>query len=390
MSDNLEALWAAVAALQASGGVSGGTVPIASGGTGQTTQQAAITALTGTQTAGQYLRSDGASAALAAIAAADLPAGTTTAQGAVQFATGTPQPTAPAGATGSTNKPPHIDHVHAQNYLGAFGDGSDGALVFDGTSTVAGLVPASSVYTLTRDLFTTSLTINSGVTIVPAGFRFFTVPAGTWTNNGTVNGAGSNASGSTTGGGTGNGTINGGKQGANGATGNGAAGNNGGPGTGTAGNGGTGSTGSSGSGGSPATSSSSMFRAGPSGVLAGVVQYANANQLVGGGSGGGSGGGDGTNKGGAGGGGGAAVIIIAGKIVNNGTISASGGTGGTPSTGNCGGGAGGAGGLILGYSLSSWTAGTTSAAGGSPGSGTGTGTAGTAGTAGSVLNVVLA
>jgi len=36
-----------------------GTVAIANGGTGQTTQQAAINALTGTQTSGKYLRSDG-------------------------------------------------------------------------------------------------------------------------------------------------------------------------------------------------------------------------------------------------------------------------------------------------------------------------------------------
>jgi hypothetical protein len=51
----------------------GTTVAINRGGTGQTTQAAAITALTGTQTAGRYLRSDGTNAALAAIVAADVP-----------------------------------------------------------------------------------------------------------------------------------------------------------------------------------------------------------------------------------------------------------------------------------------------------------------------------
>ena len=50
-----------------------GTVAIANGGTGQTTAAAAITALTGTQTSGQYLRSDGTNAALAAIQAGDVP-----------------------------------------------------------------------------------------------------------------------------------------------------------------------------------------------------------------------------------------------------------------------------------------------------------------------------
>lgn len=64
---------------QVSGNISGnaanvtGTVAIANGGTGQTTAAAAITALTGTQTAGQYLRSDGTNAVLAAIQAADVP-----------------------------------------------------------------------------------------------------------------------------------------------------------------------------------------------------------------------------------------------------------------------------------------------------------------------------
>jgi hypothetical protein len=50
-----------------------GTVALGNGGTGQTTAAAAITALTGSQTAGRYLRSDGTNAALAAIDAADVP-----------------------------------------------------------------------------------------------------------------------------------------------------------------------------------------------------------------------------------------------------------------------------------------------------------------------------
>jgi hypothetical protein len=50
-----------------------GTVAIANGGTGQTTQQAALTALSGTQTSGQYLRSNGTNTLLSAIQAADVP-----------------------------------------------------------------------------------------------------------------------------------------------------------------------------------------------------------------------------------------------------------------------------------------------------------------------------
>jgi hypothetical protein len=54
-------------------GYSGTALPIANGGTGQTTSAAAITALTGTQTSGYYLRSNGTDATLSAIQAADVP-----------------------------------------------------------------------------------------------------------------------------------------------------------------------------------------------------------------------------------------------------------------------------------------------------------------------------
>jgi hypothetical protein len=51
-----------------------GTLPVANGGTGATTQQAAINALTGTQTSGTFLRSDGTNASLSTIQVADVPA----------------------------------------------------------------------------------------------------------------------------------------------------------------------------------------------------------------------------------------------------------------------------------------------------------------------------
>jgi hypothetical protein len=50
-----------------------GTVAIASGGTGQTTQQAAINALAGATTSGQYLRGNGTNVVMSAIQAADVP-----------------------------------------------------------------------------------------------------------------------------------------------------------------------------------------------------------------------------------------------------------------------------------------------------------------------------
>src|SRR5437762_3992430 len=56
---------------------------------------------------------------------------------------------------------------------GMFGDGSDGAVTFDGSSTVLGLVPSGSAYTLNRSIFCSAITINSGVTIKTAGYKIF-------------------------------------------------------------------------------------------------------------------------------------------------------------------------------------------------------------------------
>lgn len=62
-----------------SGNISGnaanvtGVVAIANGGSGQTTQQAAINALTGSQSSGKYLRSDGTNSTLTTIQAGDVP-----------------------------------------------------------------------------------------------------------------------------------------------------------------------------------------------------------------------------------------------------------------------------------------------------------------------------
>ena len=50
-----------------------GVVPIASGGTGQTTQQAAINALAGATTAARFLRGDGTNVTMSAIQVADVP-----------------------------------------------------------------------------------------------------------------------------------------------------------------------------------------------------------------------------------------------------------------------------------------------------------------------------
>lgn len=82
--------------------------------------------------------------------------------------------------------------------LNTFGDGSDGAAVLDGTNTYAFLSKAGSIYTMTRDIYCTDLTINSGSFLKPSGFRIFV--KGTFSGSGTIqyNGSnGGNASGMT-------------------------------------------------------------------------------------------------------------------------------------------------------------------------------------------------
>jgi parallel beta-helix repeat protein len=277
------------------------------------------------------------------------------------------------------------------NYTGVLGDGSDSSVTLDGTTTFnSWSALAGSVYTMSRDVFCTALTINTGVTLKTNGWRVFVT--GTLANAGTISSNGGSAAVSTAGAipySSAN-CMYAGSAGATGVTGVGAQGSNSGSGMGT-GTGSAGGSGTSGAGGSARafrTAVTSMFRV-VNPALTATTSFANAAIQVGGGYGGGSGAGDGTNAGGAGGGGGGFIALFANAITNTGTISAAGGAGGTPATGNCGGGGGGGGGFILAYTLSAWTAGTTSVAGGTNGSGIGSGTAGTAGTAGTVLNVVL-
>jgi hypothetical protein len=277
----------------------------------------------------------------------------------------------------------------SQDYGGTFGDGSDGSVTFDGMTTILGLVPSVSTYTMTRDIFCTGITINNGVTLKCQGYRIFC--AGTVTNNGTISANGANASGASAGGAGQSGTIMGGNGGAAGATGAGGQGFNSGTcfGTGAGGAGGSGTSGAGGTGKGSFTTTAYPHRI-PAMILSGASSWQGAAKTPGGAPSGSAGAGDGTNSGGGGGAGGGLIAIMAWAVNNgSGTISAAGGNGGTPPTGNCGGGGSGGGGLILVNTLSAWTAGTTSVAAGTQGSGVGSGAAGSAGGSGTVLNVVL-
>ncbi len=64
-----------------------------------------------------------------------------------------------------------------------FGTGTDGDATLDGSSTVLGMTPSSSVYSMTSDLYFNNLTINEGVRLAPNGYRIFVKNILTLNNN---------------------------------------------------------------------------------------------------------------------------------------------------------------------------------------------------------------
>lgn len=278
----------------------------------------------------------------------------------------------------------------AEYMLGSFGDGSDGSFTY---------VTSGLDYTMNREWNYQDLTVQSGATIKPTGFRMFV--RGTLANAGSFNDDGKAAVGATAG------ALLAARQFLGGQSGAGAAGRNT-TGAGAAGSviasssfgsagvlptggaGGQGDGGNLGGAGGAATAGSARW--------ASLLGYGRGATAVNGGSGGGAGGcqvGTGTATSGGGGSGGGDVYIAARFIANTGTISAIGGAGGAAvATGNgaAGGGGGGGGGHvgIITQTPSASIGGTVSAAGGAGGTGIGGGSVGVSGTAGSVAYLILA
>jgi microcystin-dependent protein len=123
------------------------TVSIAKGGTGQTTQQAAINALTGTQSNGKYLRSDGTNATLSSIQAADVPTLNQNTSGSSASCTGN-SATATSLAGGGAGQIPYNTGSGATSFLAA---GTSGQLLqSNGTSAPSWVaspgVPTGSLF----------------------------------------------------------------------------------------------------------------------------------------------------------------------------------------------------------------------------------------------------
>jgi hypothetical protein len=135
-----------------------GTVAIANGGTGETTRQAAIDALAGAVTSGQYLRGNGTDVIMSAIQAADVPTLNQNTTGTASNVTGTVA--VANGGTGLTS----LTAGRIPYGAGTSAFGNSTALTFDGASIFA--VTASAAASV-EGVFTntgTGTTASAGVT----------------------------------------------------------------------------------------------------------------------------------------------------------------------------------------------------------------------------------
>jgi hypothetical protein len=81
--------------------------------------------------------------------------------------------------------------------LPVYGDGSDGAITFDGSTIYTFATLNGSTYTLTRDIFATTITVDILITVITGGYRVFA--QNSLTVNGELHNNGSAGSGTTAG-----------------------------------------------------------------------------------------------------------------------------------------------------------------------------------------------
>jgi hypothetical protein len=141
-----------------------GTLPIANGGTGETTRQAAMDALAGAVTSGQYLRGDGTDVVMSAIQAADVPTLNQNTTGTASNVTGTVA--IANGGTGQTTQTAAFDALSPATTKGDL-------IVHNGTNDVR-LPVGTNDFVLTADS-----TQASGVKWAAGGGGGSSFPAGT-------------------------------------------------------------------------------------------------------------------------------------------------------------------------------------------------------------------
>ena len=99
-----------------------------------------------------------------------------------------------ASATGNTTTSGTISALNlsgtntGDQIMPVYGDGADGAVTFNGSSTYNFATYAGLTYTLTRDVWATTVNVSSGITVITAGYRIFALTsiyaAGNIHNNG--------------------------------------------------------------------------------------------------------------------------------------------------------------------------------------------------------------
>jgi hypothetical protein len=147
-----------------------GTLPIANGGTGETTRQAAMDALAGAVTSGQYLRGNGTDVVMSAIQAADVPTLNQNTTGTADNVTGTVA--VANGGTGATSLAANnVILGNGTSAVQVVAPGTNGnVLTSNGTtwqsSTPAGQAyPGAGVAVSTGTAWATSLTAPSGTIV---------------------------------------------------------------------------------------------------------------------------------------------------------------------------------------------------------------------------------
>jgi hypothetical protein len=293
----------------------------------------------------------------------------------------------------------HVDSAQASYPIGItqkiratrgwYGDQSDG------TDSGVGCTVSSGTTSLSRDIFCSTLTVDSGASLNTNGFRVFADIA---IVNGDAGMVGNAASSGTGGGATSAGSLGTGTAGGNGGTsgsGSGTTGTNqavtvygnlGGEG----GNGGNtnGTDGSVSGGINSLAAGYGGARFSPASIYGYVVGVSGVATVAGGTGGGGGAWDAGADSGGGSGGGCGVVMISARSLQGSGLIECKGGAGAAATATDAGGGGGGGGGVIF-LNVGDYTlwSGSTSVAGGVAGAEAGTGDAGDAGDAGDVVTL---
>ena len=137
-----------------------GTVAIANGGTGETTRQAAIDALAGAVTSGQYLRGNGTDVVMSAIQAADVPTLNQNTTGTAANVTGTVA--IANGGTGETTRQAAIDALAGAVTSGQYLRGN-------GTDVVMSAIQAADVPTLNQNTTGTAANVTGTVAVANGG-----------------------------------------------------------------------------------------------------------------------------------------------------------------------------------------------------------------------------